>query len=167
MLDAAREYAPNLVRWNNLTYGKQQPPHDLGNHKFPSREGAQQGDPAAMLLFSFAINPLLLKISNTFDLTLNLFYANDGKIGGHILEVHKALDILRDEGPLVQYYLQPAKELGYGRTMNMISLTALVHGYPMDMRYHDAGVAILGVPIGGNCFNRSCSDFDSEYGRCL
>jgi hypothetical protein len=67
--------------------------------------------------------------------------------GDRILEVHKALDILRDECPLVQTYLQPAQTLGYGRTMNTTKLTALVQDYPMDMHYHDAGVSILGVPI--------------------
>jgi hypothetical protein len=36
--------------------------------------------------------------------------------------------------------------------MNMAKLTALVHGYPMDMRYHDAGVTIFGVPIGDNSY---------------
>jgi hypothetical protein len=34
----------------------------------------------------------------------------------------------------------------------MAKLTALVHGYPMDMRYHDAGVTICGVPIGDNSY---------------
>jgi hypothetical protein len=56
-----------------------------------------------------------------------MFYADDGKIGDHILDVHKSLDILRDEGPPVQYYLQPTKTVGYGRTMNSTKLTALVH----------------------------------------
>jgi hypothetical protein len=71
-----------------------------------------------MLLYSLVIQPQLRKISNTFDLKLNMFYADDGKIGGRILEVHKALNVLRDEGPPVQYHLQAAKTLGYGRSMN-------------------------------------------------
>jgi hypothetical protein len=71
-----------------------------------------------MLLFSLVIQPQLRKISDTFDLKLNMFYADDGKIGGRILEVHTAPYILRDEGPPVQYYLQAARTLGYGRSMN-------------------------------------------------
>jgi hypothetical protein len=158
MLDAAREYAPNFVRWINLIYGKQQPPFVIGDHKFPSQERAQQDDPAATLLFSLVIQPLLRKISNTCDLKLNMFYADDSKIGGRILEVHKALNILRDEGPLVQYYLQPTKTLGYGRTMNSAKLAALVRAYPMDMRYQDAGVTILGVPIGDKSYGMQYLD---------
>jgi Reverse transcriptase (RNA-dependent DNA polymerase) len=65
MLYAAREYAPNVVRWINLIYGKQQRLLVIGSHKFPSQEGAQQGDPAAMLLFSLVIQPLPRKISDT------------------------------------------------------------------------------------------------------
>jgi hypothetical protein len=81
-----------------------------------------------------------------------MLYADDGKIGGCNLEVHKARNILRDEGPLVQYYLQPTKTLGYGRTMNSTKLAAIFHAFPMDMRYHDAGVTILGEPIGDNSY---------------
>jgi hypothetical protein len=158
MLDAAREYAPNFVRWINLIYGKQQPPFVIGDHKFPSQERAQQGDTAAMLLFSLVIQPLLRKISNTCDLKLKMFYADNGKIGGSILEVHKALNILRDEGPLVQYYLQPTKTLGYGRTMNSAKLAVLVRAYPMDMRYQDSGVTILGVPIGDKSYGMQYLD---------
>jgi hypothetical protein len=55
MPHAACDHAPNLVRWNNLIYGKQQPPFVLGDYKFMSQEGAQQGYPAAMLLFSLVI----------------------------------------------------------------------------------------------------------------
>jgi hypothetical protein len=60
-------------------------------------------------------------------------------------KVHKALNIQRDEGRLVHYYLQPTKTLGYGRTMNSTKLAALGRAYPMDMRHHDAGDTILGV----------------------
>jgi hypothetical protein len=135
MLHATCGYAPSLVRWINLIYGKQQLPRVVGGYKFRSQEGAQQGDPAAMLLFSLVIQPLLRHISNTCDLELNLFYADDGKIGGCNREVHKALDILRDDGPLFQYYLLPTRTLGYERTMNPTKLDALVCAYPMDMRY--------------------------------
>jgi hypothetical protein len=154
MLDAAREYAPNLVRWINIIYGEQKPPLVIGDHRFPSKKDLSnlRGDPAAMLLFSLVIQPLQRKISNTCDLALNMFYADDGKVGGGILEVHKALNIPRDEGPLVQCYLPPTKTFGYGRTMNSTKLPALVRAYPMDMRYHDAGVTILGVLIVDNSY---------------
>jgi hypothetical protein len=81
-----------------------------------------------------------------------LFYADDGMICGCIREFHKALDILRDDGRLVQYYLQPTKTLGYAWTMNPTKLDALVCACPMDMRYVDDGVTILGVPIGDNSY---------------
>jgi hypothetical protein len=111
-----------------------------------------------MLLFSVVIQPLLRNISTTCDLKLNMFYADDGKIGGRILEVHKAINILRDEGPLVQYNLKPTKTLGYGRTMNSTILAAFVQAYPMDMRYHHAGVTILGVPIGDKSYGMQYLD---------
>jgi hypothetical protein len=154
MLDAAREYAPNLVRWINLIYGEQNPPSLLGTTNSRAKKDLSnlRGDPAALLLFSLAIQPLQRKISNTCDLALNTYYADDGKVGGGILEVHMALNIPRDEGPVVQYYLPPTKTLGYGRTMNSTKLATLVRAYPMDMSYHDAGVTILGVLIVDNSY---------------
>jgi hypothetical protein len=62
MLDAARGHALNLVLRIDL-YGKLQPPLDIKDHKFLSQEGAQQCDPAAILLFSLVIQPQLRKIS--------------------------------------------------------------------------------------------------------
>jgi hypothetical protein len=54
---------------------KQLRPLVVGDHKFPSQEGAQQEDPAATLLFSLVIQPLLCKISNTCDLEITTFHA--------------------------------------------------------------------------------------------
>jgi hypothetical protein len=161
MLDAAREYASNLVRWLNFIYGKQEPPLVIGDHKFPSREGAQQDDPATMLIFPPVIQPLLIKVCNSCDLKLNVVYADDGKVGGYFLEVHKAREILSDESPLGQYYLQLTTALGYGRAMTSTKIAALVRAYPMDMGYHDAGVTVFGMPIGDN--SHVCQCLDDEF----
>jgi hypothetical protein len=79
-----------------LSTASKRPRLFLGDHKFPNREGAQQDDPAAMLIFSPVIQPLLIKVCNSCDLKLNVVYADDGKVGGCFLEVHKARDILSD-----------------------------------------------------------------------
>jgi hypothetical protein len=47
-----------------------------------------------MLRFSFVFGPLQSKFSDTCNLRFYHSYADDGKIGGRILKVHKALDIM-------------------------------------------------------------------------
>jgi hypothetical protein len=91
-----------LIRWKNVIYGKQQPPHDIGGHKFPSQERAQQGDPAAMQLFSLAIELLPRKISKNCDMKFNMFARMTVTLAVAFWKSTKLVDTLRDEGPLVQ-----------------------------------------------------------------
>ena len=50
-----------------------------------SREGTQQGDPTSTLLFSLALQPLTRLISQSCDVLINRWYADDdGTIIGRI-----------------------------------------------------------------------------------
>ncbi|GKB63474.1 putative reverse transcriptase domain-containing protein [Tanacetum coccineum] len=64
-----------------------------------SCQGVQQGDPLGPLLFALALHPLVQKINQSCELTLQAWYLDDGTIVGDTLMVVKALDIIRCDGP--------------------------------------------------------------------
>ena len=59
--------------------------------KIQSLEGTQQGDPASMLLFFLSIQHLIRSISQSCNLSLNRWYADDGLLIGAVREVTRAL----------------------------------------------------------------------------
>ena len=74
MLRRAPIQTPTLARFLNLIYGHIVP--DLVLPSSPpllilSQEGTQQGDPASMLIFSLAIQPLIRRLSRECNLALN------------------------------------------------------------------------------------------------
>jgi hypothetical protein len=103
-----------------------------------------------MLLFSLVIQPLLRNFSSACDFKPGILYVDDGKFGGCIPEVRKALDILSRNCPLVQYYRQPTRTIGYGRTINPTRVADLVRAHPVERRHDDAGVTISDVRIGSD-----------------
>lgn len=72
---------PTLARFINAIYWKIAPPLFVpaSTRTFlHSEEGTQQGDPAGMLLFSLAIQPLIPEIEAGCNLDLNRWNADDG-----------------------------------------------------------------------------------------
>ena len=71
-----------------------------------------------MLLFSLTVQPLIRRISQTCNLELNRWYADDGLLIGRIAEVKRALQILRDEGPAHNFYMHVGKTKSYWPTID-------------------------------------------------
>lgn len=97
------------------------------------QEGTQRGDPASMLLFSVALQPLFRRISRHCCIALNRWYADDGILVGPIDEVVKALKLLRDEGPASGFYVNISKCRAYWPTTTPAHLSRLLNFFPLTV----------------------------------
>ena len=146
--------APSLARFCNIVYGRTIPPLVLPSTPpriLSSREGTQQGDPSSMLLFSLAIQPLIRRISQTCNLAMNRWYADDGTLAGRLSDALKALRIHVSEGPTHQFYLNPNKTAVYWPCFPATypkSLTSLLPSSNISGQ----GIALLGTPIGSSSY---------------
>ena len=164
MLDLIVERCPALARFVNMIYGGEPPALMYGSHHLDSREGAQQGDPAAMLLFSLVIQPILKRLSAECpDLLLTLFYADDGTLIGTPEAIARALALIEREGPSVGYFIKPEKSKVYWPTMSMERLAPLLAAYPSLLVQgsptgvtrscgEDDGITIFGAPLGSDAY---------------
>jgi hypothetical protein len=121
----------------------QQPALVPGDHKFPSLEGTQQGDPAAMCYFSIDMQPLLLSFSSTSDLKPSLVGTI---VRWEVLFRKSAKFFIFKVLAAVSSYSCQRKTLRYDRTMKPTIFADLFRAYLKDVRYDDAAVPILGVP---------------------
>lgn len=121
MLDALSTRMPSLSRFIDAMYARTTPQLVVPSDDpviIQGFEGTQQGDPASMLLFSITIQPLLRWIAQACNLSLHKWYADDGLLIGTIQEVKHALQILRDESPVYQFYLNVTKTKAYWPTQD-------------------------------------------------
>lgn len=77
----------------------------FGNKIISSRVGAQQGDPAGPLIFSLAIQPLILQLTTE----LNIWYLDDGTIGDSPDMVLTNLAIIKEKAKLLGLELNGEK----------------------------------------------------------
>ena len=108
-LDLCRRHFPELEAWAGWCY---EDPSSLWYDvwEFPSDEGVQQGDPLGPLLFSLVVDELVKRIASELPgLTLNLWYLDDGVIGGSVADVKAAYDIILQAGPPLGLNINDAK----------------------------------------------------------
>ena len=76
-----------------------------------SKEGATQGDPLAVAIYSISTTPLLNILINLFDRkhTLTVAFADDITSGGKIKELRSWWETLTKYGPLFGYFPQRHK----------------------------------------------------------
>lgn len=157
MLNRLTLETPSLAHFLNLIYGRTVP--DLVLPSSPrvilkSCEGTQQGDPAGMLLFSLALQPLVRRITRECSLLLNRWYADDGTLIGTIPEVTKALRILHTFGPSMGFRMNISKCRAFWPTTEPSLLESLTTSFPLHVS-QEGGIALLGAPLGTDEFMRS------------
>ena len=111
MLEEIRHHCPKAASWAEFCYGR----HSIlffGNSRISSEEGAQQGCPLAILLFSLVLHPLLLKIkAECKDLLLNVSFLDDVTLSGTRADLQRAFDLFVSMGAEVGLHLNAQKSL--------------------------------------------------------
>ena len=104
MIRAVREHIPDLLPFVHSAYSS--PSILLWNDvQVLSAEGIQQGDPIGPMLFSLTIHDLVSSLSSEF----NVFYLDDGTIGGNLNDLQSDLLRIEDEGQSLGLYLNVVK----------------------------------------------------------
>ena len=93
VLAAASEHLPSLFKYVHSSYGASSL-LAFGDHLLLSEEGVQQGDPLGPLLFCLAILPIVKRLSSP----LNLWYLDDGTLGGSPSQVLADFELIQSEG---------------------------------------------------------------------
>ena len=84
---------PSLFKYVHSSYGASSF-LAFGDHLLLSEEGVQQGDPLGPLLFCLAILPIVKRLSSP----LNLWYLDDGTLGGSPFQVLADFELIQSEG---------------------------------------------------------------------
>lgn len=143
MLMAVKNYLPHLRNYVELCYAQ---PSELyfGNEIIMSEEGAQQGDPLGSMLFCLAIQPIVVKLSSEF----NVWYIDDGTIGGNQSDILHDIHIIKAEGEMIGLTLNETKcEL---ITSNLDVVHAIRAVLPSVTHVDPRDAIVLGAPVGGD-----------------
>ncbi|GJW81368.1 ribonuclease H-like domain-containing protein [Tanacetum coccineum] len=99
---------PTISHWVEFCYSN---PSRLyyGEHTLRSYQGVQQGNPLGPLLFALVLHPLLCKIRDSFNLSLQAWYLDDGTIIGDSLVTGEALKVIVEDGPRRSLHLNVDK----------------------------------------------------------
>ncbi|GJX32554.1 putative reverse transcriptase domain-containing protein [Tanacetum coccineum] len=108
MLQEVRTRCPAISRWVEFCYTN---PTRLyyEEHTLRSCQGVQQGDPLGPLLFALVLHPLVCKIKDSFNLSLQAWYLDDGTIIGDTLVVGEILKVIMEDGPRRDLHLNVDK----------------------------------------------------------
>jgi len=123
------------------------PPHlFLGDAILSSQSGVQQGDPLGPMFFALILQRLVRKIKDQCpDLSVNVWYLDDGTLIGKTEDVKRAFDIIQQECLLLGLELNSHKcELWWpngdlGQWLD----------FPAEMKRNvGKGIKLLGIPVG-------------------
>jgi hypothetical protein len=163
MLDGLRTNFPKLHTWMQWCYG-QTSDLTFGDFVVHSAEGAQQGDPLGPLGFAVSLHPIILKIAARCpDLLANLWFLDDGGIGGKTADVLRVLEILQVDGPpngmLVNFgkceiHCHPASRAAALELRTAANLLGM--NIPLAQVFCEGEMVLLGAPIGSPAF---CAEF--------
>ncbi len=114
----------------------------IGEHLLLSDEGFQQGDPLGPLLFCASS----LKLARSMASEFNLWYLDDGSLGGNVSSLLCDLEAVRSVGPAIGLVLNEDKcEI----ITDDDSVVAAIRAVMPNIRHVPCGEAVLlGAPIG-------------------
>ena len=144
MLREVRVRCPTLSRWVEFCYSD---PARLyyGEHTLWSCQGVQQGDPLGPLLFALVLHPLVCQIRDSFDLSLQAWYLDDGTVVGDTLVVSQVLELIQLAGPPLGLHLNVDKtEVFWPREDPRSRLDGI---FPPNIARPRCGVKLLGGPV--------------------
>lgn len=143
MFEAVRDELPELYPFVYMCYGNASL-LSFGEHLLSSEEGAQQGDPLGPLLFCAST----LKLARSMTSGFNLWYLDDGTVGGKLSDLLHDLETIRQVGPSLGLRLNEDKCEIIACDVNVAaSLTAAMP----NITHIPCGEAVLlGAPIGGD-----------------
>jgi hypothetical protein len=143
MLREVRLRVPAISRWVEFCYSS---PARLyyGEHTLWSHQGVQQGDPLGPLLFALVLHPLACKIRDSFTLSLQAWYLDDGTIIGDTLVVGKVLELIMMDGPSCGLHLNVDKTEVFWPKEDPRS--RYVGVFPPNISRPSHGVKLLGGP---------------------
>ncbi|GKD74403.1 putative reverse transcriptase domain-containing protein [Tanacetum coccineum] len=153
MLQEVRIRCPAISRWVEFCYSS---PARLyyGEHTLRSYQGVQQGDPLGPLLFALVLHPLVCKIRDSFNLSFQAWYLDDGTIIGDTLVVGEVLKIIMEDEPRHGLHLNVDKTEGFWPDEDPRHRFAVVFQPNIARPFHD--VKLLGGPASADI------DFSSE-----
>jgi len=129
----------------------------------PSLNGTQQGDPLGPLLFCLAIQELISNMSKDHPELLNLWFMDDGCIGGPSKLILHLINHITTIGPSIGIHLNLQKSLLFWPSKLAFTLHSQI--FPKSIPYCIRGVVILGTPIGSKEF--IASYFDNKLQKNL
>ena len=152
ILEAVAKHVPAIFPWVHYTLSS--PTRlTLGDKSYIlSKEGVQQGDPLGPFLFALAIVPLIVKLTEIPDLALDLWYLDDGALGGPESALTKAFQIIASDGPPLGLFVNAKKCELIRHSSESNTACADLPGVPVII----GNWSILGSPIGDTVF---CSSF--------
>ena len=104
ILTRVREKLPDIYHFVFQAYALDSDLY-FGEYTLQSSEGVQQGDPLGPLLFCLALQPLI----DSCRSELNLWYLDDGTIGGDVELVLEDFTRIIDAGTLLGLHIHPSK----------------------------------------------------------
>jgi len=141
MFDAVRQELPELYPFVYMCYNNSSL-LSFGDHLLHSDEGVQQGDPLGPMLFCMST----MKLAKRMVSELNLWYLDDGTIGGELSDILHDLDTVRRVGPTIGLLLNENKcEIITNDDIVVSSIQAIM---PNIMRVPCNDAVLLGAPIG-------------------
>ena len=112
------------------------------NETIESSQGVQQGCPMAPLLFALVLKELTSEIDQ-FNVTLNMWFLDDGHIVGKKTDLIKILELIELKQDYLGLSLNLPKCTVYGTELDI---------FPIQIRRAYEGLIVLGSPIGTQTF---------------
>ncbi|CAG9136919.1 unnamed protein product [Plutella xylostella] len=142
MLSKIQEHIPTLYPFLSQCYSL---PSQLfyDSESISSQVGAQQGDPLGPLIFSLAINDVVKSLASP----LNVWYLDDGTIGGNIDTVEKDMKAIIDMFKEMGLELNSNKCELFCCSPNIPNLSTITNLFPGIKLLDKANFTVLGAPI--------------------